>query len=370
MLEFLASTFGYVLNFIYELVKNYGLAIILFSILVKLVMLPLSIKQQKTMKKSMKLQEKSREIQEKYKNNKEKMNQEMMELYKRENASPFSGCLTSIIQIVLLFSMFFLVRSPLTHMIKMDPVKIENYTNEIKQEAEENNQRVTYPEISLIKTAREKLAEAENIKEEKQEEVIETEEKTEVTENVETENVTEIKEENSTELDEERKADYEKMAINMNFLGVDLSNVPSEDMSNPTVYIIPGLYVISTFISIWITNNSTKKKKKENEKQSADDPMAGATKGMIWFMPIMSISIAIIAPLGLALYWLINNILMIIERLIMDIFIKDEDDEKSSNNVVEAKKIDSKVEEGKEEKTEDPIKMIEDKKEKDKREDK
>ena len=62
MLEFLASTFGYVLNFIYELVKNYGLAIILFSILVKLVMLPLSIKQQMTMKKSMKLQEKSREI--------------------------------------------------------------------------------------------------------------------------------------------------------------------------------------------------------------------------------------------------------------------------------------------------------------------
>ena len=93
MFELLASACGYVLNFIYELVKNYGLAIILFSILIKLVMLPLSIKQQKTMKKSMKLQEKTKEIQEKYKGNQEKINQEMIELYKRENASPFSRML-------------------------------------------------------------------------------------------------------------------------------------------------------------------------------------------------------------------------------------------------------------------------------------
>ena len=106
----ISSLFGYVLNFIYNLVHNYGLAIILFSILLKLILLPLSIKQQKTMKKTAKIQEKVKEIQDKYKNDQNKMNQEMMDLYKKEKLNPFSGCLTSIIQIILLFAMFGLVR--------------------------------------------------------------------------------------------------------------------------------------------------------------------------------------------------------------------------------------------------------------------
>lgn len=288
MIEFFADIFGYVLNFIYELVKNYGLAIILFSILLKLIMLPLSIKQQKTMKKSMKVQKQTQEIQEKYKNNPEKMNQEILDLYKRENMSPFSGCFSAIVQIVLLFSIFYLVRSPLTHMVKVNPDTIETYVNEVKAEMTEDNKNLSYPEIAVIKNAREKLA--------------------------------------SGEENEEKRADYEKMAINMEFLGLDLSNVPTQDMSNPTVFIIPVLYVISSFISIRLTNNMGNKKKDENEQNSEMEAIANANKSMMWFMPIMSISIAIIAPLGLALYWLINNLLMIAERLIMNKFFNKEEE--------------------------------------------
>ena len=76
MFEFFASIFGYVLAFLYNLVNNYGFAIILFTVIIKLLLLPLSIKQQKTMKKSAKLQEKMKVIQFKYKNDPEKMNQE------------------------------------------------------------------------------------------------------------------------------------------------------------------------------------------------------------------------------------------------------------------------------------------------------
>lgn len=231
------------------------------------------------MKKSMKIQKQTQEIQEKYKNNPEKLNQEILDLYKRENMSPFSGCLSAIIQIVLLFSIFYLVRSPLTHMVKITPEVVETYTNEVKEEAQQENKNIAYPEIAVIKQAREKLA--------------------------------------SDELDEEKRVDYEKMAINMEFLGLDLSNVPTQDMSNPTVFIIPALYVISSFISIKMSNNTNKNTEKSKE-NSELDAVANANKSMMWFMPIMSISIAIIAPLGLALYWLINNVLMIIERLIMN----------------------------------------------------
>ena len=114
MISFFANLFGYVLNFLYELIGNYGLAIILFSVLVKIAMLPISISQQKTMKSSQKINDEMKQIQFKYKNDPEKLNQEVMALYKREKISPFSGCFGAIIQIILLFAVFYLVRSPLT----------------------------------------------------------------------------------------------------------------------------------------------------------------------------------------------------------------------------------------------------------------
>ena len=271
MIAFFANLFGYLLNFLYNLVQNYGLAIILFSIVIKLIMLPLTIKQQKTMKQSTKLQEKMRTLQVKYKNNPEKLNQEMMELYKSENMSPFSGCFSSIIQIILLFAVFYLVRSPLTYMKKVDSNLIAEYTTEIQEREEEAS---AYTEIQIIR---------------------------------------------------EKGGENPDVFINMEFLGLDLSKVPGGDFTDFKVYIIPVLYVISSVISIKLTNNITSSKK-DNENKDAEDPMAQTNKMMNWMMPIMSVSIALIAPLGLALYWLVNNILMIIERIILNKFMKQEEE--------------------------------------------
>ena len=109
MISILANLFGYILNFLYNILQNYGMAIILFSILIKLLMMPLSIKQQKSMEKSAELQGKLKKINDKYKGNQEKINMETMQLYKNENVSPFSGCLSSIAQILILFAVFYLV---------------------------------------------------------------------------------------------------------------------------------------------------------------------------------------------------------------------------------------------------------------------
>ena len=129
MFEFFASLFGYLLSFLYGIVNNYGFAIILFTLIIKVLLLPLSIKQQKTMKKSAKMQEKMKVIQFKYKNDPEKMNQEIMNLYKNEKMSPFSGCLTAIIQMLLLLSIFYLVRSPITYMEKVPTDEINKYVD-------------------------------------------------------------------------------------------------------------------------------------------------------------------------------------------------------------------------------------------------
>lgn len=129
----------------------------------------------------------------------------------------------------------------------------------------------------------------------------------------------------------------EKVNLNMNFIGLDLSKIPQQNLSDWTVYIIPVLYIISTFISMRITTSMQKKDKKgdvidvtekdkdaeQNEKNEMEDAMAQSNKMMSWMMPIMSVSISLVAPLGLALYWLVNNILMIGERLVLDKVIKD-----------------------------------------------
>lgn len=283
MFKFFANILGYVLNFIYGFVNNYGIAIIIFTILIKGIMLPISIKQQKTMKKSAKIQKEAQKIQEKYSNDQVRQSQELMDLYKRENMSPFSGCLSSIVQIVLILAVFYLVSSPLTYMKHIDSEKITSYTQTIE---ESRGERINYPEIAIIKEMADK---------------------------------------------------DEDVNINMEFLGLDLSDIPTQDYKDWTVYIIPVLYVLTSLISTRLTTSMNKPKeenkvvktteKKDENKQdnSQEDMMEEMNKQMRFMMPIMTVSIALIAPLGLALYWLVSNILMIGERVILNRFFKEEE---------------------------------------------
>ena len=307
---FLSEIFGYILNFFYELTSNYGIAIIIFSVLLRLILIPITIKQQTTMKKSAKMQEKMKEIQTKYKNNPEKLNQETIELYKTEKMSPFSGCFSAILQLLIILSVFWLVSQPLTYMKKVDKQVIADYKTKITEENE--GQNGAYPEIQIISKIESEYQEINN--------------------ELANENV-----ENREEL-EAKKESLEKMRINMEFLGLDLSKVPTQNLGDFRVYIIPVLYVITSFISIKITTMAQKKanKKKDvivqNENGSDEmlDSMQQMNNSMLYMTPIMSISIAVIAPLGLALYWLVSNILMIAERLIINKFIgakEEEEDE-------------------------------------------
>lgn len=339
----LSSLFGYILNYIYGIVHNYGFAIIIFSILLKIVLLPLSIKQQVAMKKTTKIQGKLKEIQDKYKNDQAKMNQEMMDLYKRENISPFSGCLSSILQIVLLIAMFGLVRNPLTYMYKIDQTKIDGVKTYMETQQETVN--TGYPQISIVKYVsknRDKIIDLneinkENNNEENKEETNTIEMQSE--EKVQAEAVEEVTSENKEE-NEKNEVNLNDLYINMNFMGLDLSNIPKENYQDWTVFIIPVLYVLTSMLSMKLTTNMTKAKnddkdvieikkaddsKDKKEEMSNEDMSAQMNKSMTWFMPIMSVSISLIAPLGLALYWLLNNVLMIIERVVLNIVLKEED---------------------------------------------
>ena len=278
-MNYIASFFGYILNFLYDFVQNYGLAIILFSVLLKLLLLPITIKQQRSMEKSQTMQKELNKLQVKYKNNPELLQQETMALYKREKISPFSGCLGSILQLVIFLSVFYLVSRPLTYMKKIDPEVISNYEQQISESEE---QKSNYREIQIIDLYSE---------------------------------------------------EDDRVNLNMNFLGLDLSKVPTQNWQDFRVFIIPVLYVITTFVNIKISTNLAKSKKEEDkiskdsekdEENSSDslEGMQDMTKSMNYVMPIMSVSIAMIAPLGLSLYWFISNTLQIIERVAITKFSK------------------------------------------------
>ncbi len=303
---FISEIFGYALNFFYELTNNYGIAIIIFTLLLRVILIPITIKQQKTMKKSAELQEKMKEIQTKYKNNPEKLNQETIELYKKEKMSPFNGCFTAILQVLIILSVFWLVSQPLTYMKRVNKNEelkaiVEEYRTKINEENE--GKKANYPEIQIISRIQSDY--------------------NEIQKQLEDENV-----ENREEL-ENKKQNYEKLKINMEFLGLDLSKVPTQSLNDWRVYVIPVLYVITSFISIKITTkqqNKQREKQKEviinSEEKSKDDElldsMGQMNSTMSYMVPIMSISIAVIAPLGLALYWLVSNVVMILERLIIN----------------------------------------------------
>ena len=277
ILNFFAYAFGYVLNFIYNFVGSYGWAIIIFTIILKILMVPMTIKQQKSMKKNAKIQALAKEIQDKYSNDKLRMNQELTDLYKNEKMS--LGCFSSIFQIIVILSIFFLVSKPLTYMKQIDAKVIKEYTTKIEEQTES---QVRYSEIAIIN-------------------------------NFSSEN--------------------EDLKINMNFLGLDLSDIPTENLGDIRVYIIPTLYVITSILSMKLTTKSTsnlnkkdnKEESKKEENMSQEDMMADMNKNMNYIMPFMTVSIALIAPLGLALYWFVSNLLTIAERQIIDKVIKEEE---------------------------------------------
>ena len=251
---------------------------IAFTIILRIILLPISLKQQKSLRTNSKMQEELKQIQFRYKNNPEQMNQEVMAMYKRYGTNPFSGCLSGILQIIIILSVFFLVSQPLTYMRKVDEDVINQYKEEIQADG-----NVSYAEIKII---------------------------------------------------EEKGGEDERVNINMDFFGLDLSKVPNQNLGDFKVYIIPVLYVISSIFSIKMTNNMTKKKKNEEgivpAKSEEEVAMEQMNKNMTYLMPIMSISIAFISPLGLALYWLVSNVLMILERVIINKYLESKEEKEDA----------------------------------------
>lgn len=122
ILGVIAKPMGYLLDFLYNLVGNYGITIIIFTVFVKLCIYPLYIKQTKSTAVMSEMQPKIREIQNRYANDQEMMNIKLQELYKEEKFNPMGGCLPMLIQMPIIMGLFALLRNPLRYITKDDMI--------------------------------------------------------------------------------------------------------------------------------------------------------------------------------------------------------------------------------------------------------
>ncbi len=111
---------GYIIKLIYSFTGNYGVSIILFTIITRIILLPLSIKQQKSLSKTQKLSPLLEELKKKYKNDKDKLNQETVKLYQKYKINPMGGCLPLIIQLPILFGLIQVIYKPVSYIMGLN----------------------------------------------------------------------------------------------------------------------------------------------------------------------------------------------------------------------------------------------------------
>ena len=287
--------FGYLLDFLYRFTTNYGVALILFAIIVRLVLLPINAKSRKSMMKMSRLQPRIQEINEKYANDEQKKNEAIKKLQDEEGASMgCGGCLWSLVPMLILFPLYTVIRQPMQFML---------------HESAETVAAV----IDVIKTADPSLFTSNNY----YDQLIAVRHLPEFMTEIQAAGIT---------LNEHTLA-----GLNFDFLGIDLGMIPSFNIFAPEwvwdwahigLMLIPVLSAGSQVLSMWIsqkTNNSLVTDKNGiQDKETAEKSQANqSSQMMMWMMPLMSLWLGFSVPGALSLYWLMGSVCMMIENPIM-----------------------------------------------------
>lgn len=150
--DYIGWFFGWILYGIFFIVQNFGIAIIIFTILTRLLIFPSSIKQQKSMAANSRMQAKQRELKEKYGNNKQKYNEEVQKLYQKEGVSPMGGCLSSLFPMFIMLGIYYTVIHPLTNVIHIASGKMTSLINAVNSIPGVNvNSSSLYHEMDILK---------------------------------------------------------------------------------------------------------------------------------------------------------------------------------------------------------------------------
>ena len=275
---FFGSILGYLLWALFFVFKNFGVSIIFFTLIIRFIIFPFSIKQQKSMANTARLQKKQQEIREKYANNRQKANEEMQKLYQKEGISPTSGCLTSLVPMLIMLGIFYSVAYPLTNTLHISGDTVANASSFINalpgHTVSGTSGMATYEQIALVKI----LAESKSL-------------------------VGMLF----------SGADVAKINLfvnGFNFAGFNLLETPSTYGFMSIYILIPVLCFVSSVAAQLITMRINK----------TGQGQQGCMKIMMIGFPPLSAYIAYSVPAAVGSYWIFSSIFSLIQSVIMGKF--------------------------------------------------
>ncbi len=328
-MEYIEIFFGAILGFLYKIIGNYGVSIVLFTLLVKLAIFPLDLKQRKSTARMQKIQPVLNQLQKKYANDREKLNKEIAKVYSEYKISPMSGCLPMLIQLPIIFALYWVIRQPITYMMGIREVAdqaliIVNFNDwavlnqgeltEGLKKLYENGQKITGNNYSMYE-----IQIAQLIHHSK--DLVGF-----IGETAKANGLGAIKSLNLNTVD-------------FTFLGLNLADTPSfgkigslivGNVSNLTwhdaaLWLIPLGSGLSSWVSTRFTQGMNAEKKDKNrvipENEKTKDDKANSMKTMTMMMPLISAWFTFSFPAALGLYWIISNIIQLIQLFIVNKFV-------------------------------------------------
>ena len=278
LFSIIGTPLGWIMYQINNFTNNYGLTLIIFSILLKVCMIPLGIKQQKGLISSARMQPKMRAIQKAYGNNKQRYSEELQKLYNEEHFSPLSSCLPMLIQFPILFGMLDVIYYPIKHMLRLPAETINEAITIATGILGEGNLNAYSKEISVISAVRQ----------------------------------------NAAPFYEGLGAEVADKILNFDFtmFGLNLFDQPTLTPEGKSMglyfalLLIPILSGLTSLLMSLITKQSTA--------STTDGQLAGMNNSMMIMMPVMSIWISFMVPAGVGIYWLISNICSCVQSFVLN----------------------------------------------------
>ena len=286
--------FGYILDWLYQLTNNYGLALIFFAIIVRVVLIPVNAKSKKSMMKMSRLQPRIQEIKDKYANDQQKQNEAIQQLQKEEGASMgCGGCLWSLVPLFIMLPLYHVVRQPIVYMLHESADAATAIVELIKNANPEFFGSNNYYDQLVAASHLKDFAEAIKVA------GIEVSQRT-------------------------------LEGLNFSFLHIDLNQIPNWKVWTWTEVnwnaiggvLIPLMSAGSQMVQMWLsqkTNDSlvTNEKGLEDKEMAQKSQTAQSTKMMLWMMPLMSLWIGFTVPAALSLYWFVGGMVSMIENHFM-----------------------------------------------------
>ena len=272
---YICVPFAWLVRLFYNLTNSYGVALILFTLVIKLIMLPFQMKSKKSMMRMSRVSGQMQELQKRYAKNQAKLQEEMQKLYEEEGVNPMSGCLWSLIPFPILIALYYIIRTPLRYFMSLSNeviAKITELAVSLGYVSGASGQASAYDQIYLAKFIHDNWSSFEG------------------------------------------KFDG-LIDLNYNFLSMDLSAVPKDLFSQfpsggwPVIGIML-MPLISAALQFLMTRISMKTNGNSN--------MNGSSKAMLYMMPLMTVWMGYILPAALCVYWIANAACSCIQEQVLN----------------------------------------------------